>query len=149
MWKSLFAFKPKCCMTTAWGGYCGLRFREAMLPTHLSESHYGSVPPMSAWCTLSFRMLRCCSTIISGQCFWEEQPRQWGNAGTVAAAASAVNEGLLQLLLLGMAHVFHLLGNSYGLLCNHRSLLCAATWLLCCDEVGVAKRWGCQCRSVP
>lgn len=47
-------------------------------------------------------------------------------------------------LLFGMAHVFHLLGNSYGSLCNHRSLLCAATWLLCCDGVGVAERWGCQ-----
>ena len=39
-----------------------------------------------------------------------------------------------------MAHVFHLLGNSYGLLCNHRSLLCAATWLPCCDVMG----WGLQ-----
>lgn len=79
----VFGYKPKCCMTTAWGGYCGLRFREVMLPTHSSESHYGSVLPMRAWCMLSFRMLRCCSTIISGQCFWEEQPRQRGNAGTV------------------------------------------------------------------
>jgi len=43
-------------------------------------------------------------------------------------------------LLLGMAHVFHLLGNNYGLLCNHRSLLCAAAWLL----VMAAERRGCQ-----
>lgn len=34
-----------------------------------------------------------------------------------------------------MPHVFHLWGNSYGSLCNHRSLLCAATWLLSCDGV--------------
>lgn len=40
---------------------------------------------MRARCRPSFRMLRCCSTIISGQCFWEEQPRQRGNAGDGSA----------------------------------------------------------------
>lgn len=84
-------------------------------------------PSHESMCTLSFRMLRCCSTIISGQCFWEEQPRLWGNAGTVVVVVVKWRAAV------GMAHVFHLLGNSYGSLCNHRSLLCATTWLLCCD----------------
>lgn len=53
------------------------------------------------------------------------------------------------LLLLGMAHVFLLLGNSYGSLYNHHSLLCAVTWLLCCDEMGVVERQGCQYRPGP
>lgn len=40
-------------------------------------------------------------------------------------------------VLLGMAHIFHLLGNSYGLLCNHLPLLCAAVmgWGGGCTEM--------------
>lgn len=54
-------------------------------------------------------------------------------------------------LLFGLAHVFHLLGNSYGSLCNHHSLLCATTWLLCCAVMGwgLETRWGFQNRARP
>lgn len=125
MWMSSFGFKPKCCMTAAWGGYCGLRFREVMLPTHSSESYYGSVLPTRACasCHSGCSGVAPLSLVVSvsgknSPGYEEMQGRWWWWA-----------EGLL----LGMAHVFHLLGNSYGSLCNHRSLLCATTWLLCSD----------------
>ena len=129
VWTPLFGYKPKRCMTAAWGGYCGLRVVEVMLPAHSSVSdnievslpwvpgvrcHSGcsGVAPLSLVVSVSGKSSRG----SEGMQGWR---RRWWS------------EWLLPLL--GMAHVFHLLGNSYGSLCNHRSLLCAR--LLCCDGV--------------
>lgn len=90
---------------------------------------------MRAWCTVSFGTLRWRSTLISGQ------PRQRRYAGMLLSWSE-------WLLLLGKAHVFLLLGDSYGSLCNHYYLLCTVTQPLCW-ELGVAERWDCQNRTGP
>lgn len=128
MWISPFGYETKCCISSAWGR--GLRFREVMLSTHSSESYYGCVPLMRASCTLSFGMLRCCSTIISGQCFGKEQPRQQGYAGMAVVvkwmAASAWNGPLFHSWVIAM-DLYVIITLSYTL------------WLSCC-----AARWGLQ-----
>lgn len=129
MWIS-FGYKPKCCVTK------GPRSRNiAAQPIHLN--HIMEVPfPRDA----SARRQSRCSGVaplslvvsvpgrISPGC---EYMQHCGGGGE--------EEGcFLEWLVL-----LHLLCNSYGSLCNHRSLLCAATRRLCCDGEA-AERRGCQ-----
>lgn len=124
----LLGYEWKRCMTTApeeesavWtsGKY--------FLPTYLSES----CKCPSHECLLLQRCHSGCSGVVP-----------LSLVVSVSGKSSPGSEGMRRWWwseLLGMAHVFHLLGNSYGSLCNHRSLLCAATWLPRCHEVGVAE----------
>lgn len=127
--RPLLGYEWKRCVTTApeeesavWtsGKY--------ILPTYLSES----CKCPSHECLLLQRCHSGCSGVVP-----------LSLVVSVSGKSSPGSEGMRRRWwwseLLGMAHVFHLLGNSYGSLCNHRSLLCAATWLPCCHEVGVAE----------
>lgn len=137
---SSFGHELRCRMTFARGEFCGLRFRKKCSWWTVPLNHIMEVLPTRTWCMLSFRMLRCCSTIISGQCFWEEQPQ--------AVRECRNNVGLkaccLEWLMVSTSWVIALDGYVINTICYVLRLGCCAAirW-------GVGERLGCQYKPGP